>query len=49
VARDGSFIFCFFGEVKGRKGWYLGKREGGMLTRPMSKKGIVANVLLVCG
>ena len=41
VARDGTCIFCFFGEVKGRKGWYLGTREGGVLTRPTSKKGIV--------
>ena len=41
VARDGSCIFCFFGEVKGRKGWYLGTREGRVLTRPTSKKGIV--------
>jgi len=37
----GPRIFCYFADVKGRKGWYLGKREGGVLTRPTSKKGVL--------
>ena len=36
-------IFCFFAEIKGRKGWYLAERKGSVLSakRRHKKKGIL--------
>ena len=41
-ASEAANVWCFYGTIKGRAGWYMAKKKDSLLKKPLKSKGVVA-------